>query len=307
MKISWPEGKTFAFTVFDDPDSQRLEDGKRLYALLADLGFRTTKGVWPLAATRNPNSPGDTCADAAYLEEARHLEKLGFEIGYHHAAPQDCTRQETIEGLDAYARYFGHDPVTMANHYNQEAIYWGPARLSGARRAIYNLATLGQTRNRHFGHVLGHPTFWGDICRRRIRYCRNFVFLDINTLRACPAMPYHDPERPYVKAWFASTEGSNVVRFTRVLREANQDRLEAEGGACIMYAHFGHGFVEHGEVNAQFRQLVTRLSRKNGWFVPCEALLDFLGLQTPEREISPGERVRLETKWLAEKFFRGTS
>ena len=28
-----------------------------------------------------------------------------------------------------------------------------------------------------------------------------------------------------------------------MLTEAAQDRLEAEGGACIMYTHFGHGFV----------------------------------------------------------------
>ena len=74
----------------------------------------------------------------------------------------------------------------MANHYNADAIYWGPARLSGWRRALYNCATLGRTRNRHFGQVEGHPNFWGDVCRGRIRYCRNFVYADINTLRMNP-------------------------------------------------------------------------------------------------------------------------
>ena len=44
----WPGGKSFAFTIFDDPDSQTLEAGREVYALLADLGFRTTKGVWPI-------------------------------------------------------------------------------------------------------------------------------------------------------------------------------------------------------------------------------------------------------------------
>ena len=38
-------GESFAFTIFDDPDSQTLEAGREVYTLLADLGFRTTKGV----------------------------------------------------------------------------------------------------------------------------------------------------------------------------------------------------------------------------------------------------------------------
>jgi hypothetical protein len=307
MKILWPEGKTFAFTIFDDPDSQRLEDGKKIYLFLSDWGFRTTKGVWPLGAVREPNSPGDTCDDRLYLEEANNLQKRGFEIGYHNATLHSSTRAETIQGLDAFRQYFGHDPVVMANHYNEEAIYWGPTRLSGGTRAIYNLVTMGRNRERHFGHVVGHPCFWGDICRRRIRYCRNFVFSDINTLRACPWMPYHDPERPYVNAWFVSSEGSNLARLLHTLAEANQDRLEREGGACIMYTHFGHGFVQDGHVNRSFRELMSRLSRKKGWFVPVGTLLDFLSQQRGELEISLANRARLERRWLWEKLFRGTS
>lgn len=307
MKIQWPEGKSFAFTIFDDPDSQRLEDGKKIYSLLTDWGFRTTKAVWPLGPVREPNSPGDTCADPLYLAECHDLARRGFEIGYHNATLHSSTRAETIQGLDAFRKYFGHDPVSMANHYNEEAIYWGPARLSGSRRAIYNLATLGRTRNRHFGQVEGHPCFWGDVCRERIRYCRNFVFSGINTLDDCPWMPYHDPERPFVNGWFAASEGSNVERFVRTVSEANQDRLEAEGGACIMYTHFGHGYVENGQMDSRFQELMSRLSRKNGWFVPVGTLLDFLRKKNGDREISRAARARLERRWLWEKLFRGTS
>ncbi len=307
MKIDWPEGKKFAFTIFDDPDSQRLADGRKVYALLADLGFRTTKAVWPLGPVREPNSPGDTCADPLYREDAIALQELGFEIGYHNATLHSSTRAETIQALDAFRQYFGHDPVSMANHYNEEAIYWGPARLSGTRRAIYNAVTLGRTRNRHFGHVEGHPSFWGDICRERIRYCRNFVFADINTLAECPGMPYHDRDRPYVNAWYAASEGSNVARFTCTVAEAHQDRLESEGGACIMYTHFGHGYVENGEMNSRFRHLMTRLSRKNGWFVPVGTLLDYLREKHGDGEITRADRARIERRWLWEKVFRGTS
>jgi hypothetical protein len=36
----WPGGKDFAFTIFDDADSQTLENGRPTYGLLAELGFR---------------------------------------------------------------------------------------------------------------------------------------------------------------------------------------------------------------------------------------------------------------------------
>jgi hypothetical protein len=308
MKIAWPEGKAFAFTIFDDPDAQILEDGKRIYSLLSDLGLRTTKAVWPLGAIREPNSGGDTCADARYLEEALALQQRGFEIGYHNATLHSSTREETIRGLDAFKAYFGDDPKVMANHYNEEAIYWGPARVTDKiTHTIYNIVTLGRNKRRHFGHVPGHPSFWGDVCRQRIRYCRNFVFSDINTLRACPWMPYHDPKLQYVNAWYSSSEGSNISRFLQTLTEENQDRLESENGACIMYTHFGHGFVQANRVNQRFQELMDRLSRKNGWFVPVGTLLDFIAEKRQELNISPANRSSLEKRWLWEKLFRGTS
>jgi hypothetical protein len=48
----------FAFTVFDDPDGQSLETTRLVCSFLADLGFRTTIGVWPLDIRREPNSGG---------------------------------------------------------------------------------------------------------------------------------------------------------------------------------------------------------------------------------------------------------
>ncbi len=165
MEIAWPEGKAFAFTIFDDPDAQILEDGKRIYSLLSDLGLRTTKAVWPLGAVREPNSGGDTCADPHYLEEALDLQRRGFEIGYHNATLHSSTREETIRGLDTFKLYFGHDPKVMANHYNEEAIYWGPARVTDKMtNTIYNIVTLGRNKRRHFqAPMQGHPkAFWGD-------------------------------------------------------------------------------------------------------------------------------------------------
>ena len=306
-RISWPDGKTFAFTIFDDPDAQTCEDGRRIYSFLTDLGFRTTRGVWPGPTVRTPNSGGETCENPAYRRHTLELQELGFEVGYHNTTKHSSTRDEIARGLDAFRSYFGHDPVAMANHYNAEAIYWGRARLTPPLQTVYTVATLGRKNGVHFGEVDGHRFFWGDLCRDRVRYVRNFVYADVDTLAACPWMPYHDPRRPYVRAWYASSEGSNVARFTDMVSEANQDRLEANGGACIMYTHFGHGYVQNGVLDDRFRQLMTRLSRKNGWFVPVSTLLDYLRQQRGDSRISDAQRQALERRWLWEKLFRGTS
>lgn len=307
MNATWPDGKSFAFTIFDDPDAQTLEGGRIVYSFLDDLGLRTTRGVWPAPAVRAPNSGGETCDTPAYLAHTLALQARGFEVGYHNTTRHSSTRQEIIRGLETFRSYFGHDPWTMANHYTAEAIYWGASRVTPPLRAVYKAATLGRRNGVHFGHVEGHPSFWGDICRDRVQYCRNFVYAGINTLAACPWMPYHDPLRPFVRAWYASSEGSNVARFTATLSEANQDRLEEEGGACIMYTHFGHGFAADGSLHPRFRELMTRLSRKNGWFVPVATLLDHLRQRRPDITLTGHQRRTLERRWLWEKLFRGTS
>ena len=306
-RIVWPEGKRFVFTVFDDPDSCTLEGTQRVYGLLSDLGLRTTMGVWPLEARGEPNSLGETCMRPAYRDYALRLAEAGFEIGFHNAAPEPSSRERTIQALDAFRDIFGADPQSMANHYNSEAIYWGAARLSGNVRRAYNLATLGRRANRHYGHVPESPYFWGDVCRQRIRYCRNFVYPQINTLAACPWMPYHDSERPYVNLWFASSEGAERNGFVDMISEANQDRLEEEGGCSILYTHFGRGFYDKGPLDARFQELIRRLSGKNGWFVPVSTLLDFLGSRRGEKTIALDQRAQLEWRWLRAKIFQGTT
>jgi hypothetical protein len=278
-----------------------------VYSFLADLGFRTTIGVWPLGIRREPNSGGETCENLEYRDFLQHLQTVGFEIGFHHAAPHSSTREEIAESLRFFRVYFGRSPAAMANHYNTDAIYWGPARLSGWRRVVYNVVTLGRARHKWFGHVEGHPSFWGDICREQIRYCRNFVYSDIDTLRMNPWMPYFDPLRPYVRAWYSASEGHDVSAFLKTLRPGQQDRLEAEGGACIMYTHFGHGYVRDGKLCAEFRRTMEYLARKNGWFVPVSELLDFLAKINGLTVLDDRLRRRLETRWLLEKLFRGTS
>ncbi len=308
--IQWPGGKRFAFTVFDDTDRATVENVAPVYALLRDLGFRTTKSVWPLGGTREPADVGGaTCEDPAYLAWVQGLQREGFEIGYHNATFHSSPREDTERGLERFATLFGGYPRAMANHTScREGIYWGPDRLGGARRLAYQLLTRGRHAGWFRGHVPGDRFFWGDLCRERVTYVRNFTFADVNTLEACPEMPYHDPARPFVNAWYACSEGGDVDRYCATLSPANQDRLEEEGGACLMYTHFGKRFTNGGRVDPRFRALMTRLAAKGGWFVPISELLDHLRAQRgAHHTLTPAERARLERRWLVHKLVEGSS
>lgn len=308
VKSIWPDGKRFAFTVFDDTDSATVENVKGVYDFLADCGFRTSKSVWVVAGDANRGKKaGQSCDDPDYLRWVLDLQAKGFEIGFHNATWHGLPRDAILAALDKFAELFGHDPKTAANHTGvDDAIYWADARLTGWRRPLYNLLTGFHNFGKYRGHVEGDPHFWGDCCKARIKYFRNFVFRDLNTLKACPVMPYHDPSRPYVNDWFASSDGARCSVFNSCVTEAAQDRLEEEGGACIMYTHFAAGFFAAGRLNPRFQSLMQRLAAKNGWFVPAGELLDYLVQINGRHEISNSERRRLECKWLWEKIRVGT-
>ena len=79
-----------------------------------------------------------------------------------------------------------------------------------------------------------------------------------------------------------------------------------------MYTHFGHGYTEGNSLNSRFRELVARLSRKNGWFVPVKQLLDYLGSRNADlggrpRAITAAERRSIEWRWLMHKIRFGTA
>jgi hypothetical protein len=74
-----------------------------------------------------------------------------------------------------------------------------------------------------------------------------------------------------------------------------------------MYTHFGHGYVRDGKLTPEFRRAMERLASKKGWFVPVSKLLDYLAERNGITMLTPAIRSRLESRWLWEKFFRGTS
>src|SRR5690606_11618629 len=127
--VAWPEGKKFAFTVFDDTDLSDLERGPDIYAFLREIGLRTTKSVWTIDNVEESTFGGSTCQDAAYLEWVLELQDAGFEIASHGAASASSPRAETLRGLETFEEMFGHYPRIHVNHHrNRDGLYWGASR-----------------------------------------------------------------------------------------------------------------------------------------------------------------------------------
>src|ERR687886_6918 len=151
-RVTWPEGKAFAFSVFDDTDLTTLRNGPAVHDLLAECGFRTTKSVWPLRGDGEPAIGGSTCEDPDYLAWVLRLQDQGFEIALHNVTFETSTRERTLRGLDRF----------------------------------------------------------------------------------------------------------------QALSDERQDALEASGGACIMYTHFGSGFAPDGRLDPRFTRVMRRLAKRNG-------------------------------------------
>jgi hypothetical protein len=309
-RIKWPNNKSFAFTVFDDADRDQLHNTKPVYDFLHDLGIRTTKSAWLFSGNESAALGGLSCDTPYYLDWIKSLQRNGFEIGYHNARFHSSLREDTVKAIDRFKELFGHDPRSMSNHFqNKEGIYWGSARLSGMAKLLYTASNLHRRKSLQYeGHKPGSPYFWGDICKDRIGYVRNFVYREINTLKACPFQPYYDPQLPYVNNWYASAEGGHVGSFVEMLTESNQDQLAEEGGACIMYTHFAKDFYKDGSLQPRFKELMKRLAAMNGWFVPVADLLDYLrSVRGKDHVITSSERRALERRWLSNKLRHGSS
>lgn len=310
FSIQWPEGHRFAFTVFDDTDCSTLDNVPQVYACLRNLGFRTTKSVWPLGGQRPPDIVGgETCAHPEYAAWVQQLQQQQFEIALHNATFHSSTRVESQLAFTRFRELFGHYPRSMANHTTcREGMYWGPHRVTGLQRVAYNVLTRFRQCGRFHGHDPEDPHFWGDLCREHVDYVRNFTFAESNTFEACPVMPYFDSDRPWVNAWFAGSEGGDCPTYVKTLDERGLERLEESGGACIMYTHFGKGFYEHRTLNHQFVEVMERLARRPGWFVPVSELLDYIAqARGGVHVLTHRERTWLERRWLRHKIIAGST
>ena len=164
MGLAFPGGRRFAFTIMDDTDVATLANVGPVYRLLDELGFRTTKTVWPVACPEgSPNfSTSETLEDAAYLDFVLGLKSRGFEIAYHGATMESSTRDRTERALARFRELFGGPPRVYANHaLNRENLYWGAERLDDpVLRALVRRAE-GQPAGYYQGHVTGYAVVVG--------------------------------------------------------------------------------------------------------------------------------------------------
>jgi hypothetical protein len=142
--------------------------------------------------------------------------------------------------------------------------------------------------------------FWGDLLKTHVRYVNQFTYGDINLLAVNPSMPYRLADKPYVNYWFPTADGDNLDWFEELLKPDNLDRLEREGGVCLVYTHMGAGSFNQGSgVNPRFEARLKDLASRNGWFVPASEILDYLRTQPGwSGELTFRETVRLEVLFL---------
>jgi hypothetical protein len=317
-KITWPGGKKFAFTIVDDTDKTTLENGPVVYDFLNSIGIKCTKTVWIYnGEVRDDNMDiiGETCENPEYLSWVQSLRKKGFEIALHNMSWSNSKREKIISGMELFKNHFGDYPKMLIQHNDtveNESLYWGRQRLTFPANLFFDALTLINPKSKdsdiYSGTKKSSPFFWGDICKEKIKYVRNFIFSDINTLKACPQMPYYDASKPFVNKWFASTEAPEVNSFNNVVSKQNISRLENENGCCIIYTHFGKSFAVNKTLNPEFEKKMKYLAQKDGWFATASEILDYLDSIKKSKQISAFSRFSLELKWLMHKIrVRGTS
>ncbi len=307
MAFEFPHGKRFAFTIIDDTDVVTVENVRPVYRLLEQLGMRITKTVWAVGCPEGSKnfSRSQTLEDAEYRDFVVDLQRGGFEIAFHGATMESSTRERTVVALEHFRTTFGAYPRVHANHaWNRENLYWGAGRLDDPLLKFLYSRLTGTRANGHLGHVEGSAYWWGDLCVRYITYVRNFTFNEINLARVNPSMPYHDPARPFVRWWFSAVDAEDVEEFNTLLRPDRQEKLEREGGVCIVATHFGKGFAKDGCVHPITRQRLEVLASRQGWFPTVNELLDWLRTRRRTDRLPQHEWRRMQWRWAADLALR---
>lgn len=307
-KYEFPGGKRFAFSLFDDTDVATVENVGPVYELLDRLGLRVTKSAWPLACPEGSRLFGSsqTLEDADYRAFVLDLHRSGFEIGWHCATMESSRRERTVHGLERFAELFGEYPRTHVNHaVNRENLYWGADRLDAPLlRSLYGRLD-GAEAGHYLGHVEGSDYWWGDLCREHIDYVRNLTFHDLNLAKVNPSMPYRDPRRPHVRFWFSATDAEAGEDFVRMFTPRRLDRLEREGGFCILATHLAKRYTVDGKVRSDVRERFEDLAGREGWFPTVAELLDWLRERRTDDSLPASEWRRMQWRWARDLFWRG--
>ena len=303
----YPNDCDFIFSIFDDTDVSTLDNIRPVYDFLYKHGILTTKAVWPLDYDQdNSHFAGShTLENHAYAKYIKELSKRGFEIAFHGASMESSNKEKTKRALENFFDILGFFPRSYASHAsNRENLYWGTHRFSSKLLRIF-YHTLGKDKNSYFGTDKSSEYFWGDLAKKHIAYTRSFTFYDINLLNITKYICYRSPHFPCVNNWFITSDADNVEEFNQLISAKNQDKLENERGICIISTHFGKGFVSNGQLNPVTKELLLKLSRRKGLFVPVSTLLDFISEKTClDNEIPNSALIKIEFHWLIRSISR---
>jgi hypothetical protein len=301
----FPDDRQFVFTILDDTDDATVENVQPVYDLLTELGFRTTKTVWPLDCPEG--SPhyyaAQTLADEDYLLFVRDLLGKGFEAACHGATMESSTRDRTERGLRIFSELLGVQPKIYCNHgQNLENIYWGSNRYQAPliRMPVAMMERL-LDKPRYAGHVPGSPYFWGDLCRRQFRFVRNFAFSTLNNGSIPPCGPYRLASTPWVQNWFSTADAPDAGDFKRLVTRRNVDKLRMDAGVCILSTHLGKRYAKGGRVDPEVEDTLRYIASLPGWFRPVSEVLEFLSAQRGQTVLSGWEQLQLEGRHLTDR------
>jgi len=307
--VRYPGNRSFAFTILDDTDDTTVQNGKPVYRLLRELGFRTTKTVWAFDSPKDVVGPyylGQTLQNPAYREWVDDLERQGFEIAFHNASMASSLRGRTEAAVDFLTDECGYDLRIHCNHgQNRENLFWGAQRYHS--RAIRLVHALGR-RNRKSvpseGSSPDSPYYWADIAAERFSYIRGFAFRQLDCASVVPGRPYRDSSKSPSPLWFSTADAPRLSSFMRLVTRESVSRLADTGGWTIISTHLGKGFALDGTVDPEFESLLTWVAGQNGWFVPAGELLDHLAGEHGVDEIGSLSRTILECRHVLDRIRR---
>jgi hypothetical protein len=301
----FPDNKRFAFSILDDTDDATLKNVKPVYDVLREYGFLTTKTVWPLDCPEGSRIffAAETLQNKPYLEFVHNLVDDGFELAFHGATMESSRRERTIQALEYLKEQFGNYPRLFCNHgYNRENLYWGCKRFqTPILRHLFRFARR-EPPEYYSGEVEESEYFWGDLCKKYFTYVRNFTFNQVNVLAMNACMPYQLQETKYVNYWFSTADAPNADAFNRLFTADRIDKLERDGGVCIVSTHLGKGFVKDGKLNPDSTSIFRYLARKSGWFAPVSDVLDYLLKSRRTLTLTWWQKIQLECRFVFDKF-----
>jgi hypothetical protein len=231
------------FCITDDPDGATMAREKAVYDFLLKHNFKTTKAVWTYNVVESSGIPptppvtgnGITLQDKEYLAYIKSLHSAGFEICLHGASGGNNTREMTKSAFEFVHTNIGKSDTFICHSKNADNLYW---EKKVTLHPLLRLLTGLYSHHNCSGEQEASPYYWGDLCRKHINQIRLYRTRRVNTLAACPSMPYFDPRKPLVNGWFSATKR----RLADCLTLKAIDDLKKENGLCVLYQYM-HGYA----------------------------------------------------------------